>query len=129
MFRMRRRLPTFLKLTTICDVRHVISFTRPSSPLVFPTREEGLGTRLGKPFRAHNKKLILSGHNSLHTLKCFGRTMAEIDLTNREIDQKMSCDGLRALSLVPRLHPSQVGLANNDVILESVVIGCLVIEI
>ena len=47
MFRMRRCSPTFLKLTTICDVSHVISFTRPSSPLFFPTREEGLGTRLG----------------------------------------------------------------------------------
>ena len=46
MFRMRRCSPTFLKLTTICDVSHVISFTRPSSPLLFPTREEGLGTRL-----------------------------------------------------------------------------------
>ena len=46
MFRMRRCSPTFLKLTTICDVSHVISSTRPSSPLFFPTREEGLGTRL-----------------------------------------------------------------------------------
>ena len=46
MFRMRRCSPTFLKLTTICEVSHVISFTRPSSPLFFPTREEGLGTRL-----------------------------------------------------------------------------------
>ena len=46
MFRMCRCSPTFLKLTTICDVSHVISFTRPSSPLFFPTREEGLGTRL-----------------------------------------------------------------------------------
>jgi hypothetical protein len=27
-----------LKLTTICDVNHVISFTRPSSPLLFPKR-------------------------------------------------------------------------------------------
>ena len=53
MFRMRRCSPTFLKLTTICDVSHVISFTRPSSPLFFPTREEGLGTRLyiGSVFR------------------------------------------------------------------------------
>ena len=42
MFRMRRCSPTFLKLTTICDVSHVISSTRPSSPLFFPTREEGL---------------------------------------------------------------------------------------
>ena len=44
MFRMRRCSPTFLKLTTICDFSHVISSTR---PLFFPTREEGLGTRLG----------------------------------------------------------------------------------
>ena len=27
-------------------VSHVISSARPSSPLFFPTREEGLGTRL-----------------------------------------------------------------------------------
>ena len=46
MFRMRRCSPTFLKLTTICDVSHVTSSTRPSSPLFFPTREEGMGTRL-----------------------------------------------------------------------------------
>ena len=32
---MRRCSPTFLKLTTICDVSHVISFTRPSFPLFF----------------------------------------------------------------------------------------------
>ena len=37
-----------MKLTTICDVSHVISYTRPSSPLFFfwGHREEGLGTRL-----------------------------------------------------------------------------------
>ena len=29
MFRMRRSSPTFLKLTTICDVSHVISFPLP----------------------------------------------------------------------------------------------------
>ena len=38
MFRMRRCSPTFLKLTTICEVSHVISSTRPSSPFFFPTR-------------------------------------------------------------------------------------------
>ena len=27
--------PTLMKLTTICDVSHVISYTRPSSPLFF----------------------------------------------------------------------------------------------
>ena len=27
--------PTLMKLTTICDVIHVISYTRPSSPLFF----------------------------------------------------------------------------------------------
>ena len=43
MFRIRMCSPTFLKVTTICDVSHVISFT---SPLFFSTREEGLGTRL-----------------------------------------------------------------------------------
>ena len=51
MFRMHRCSPTFLKLTTICDVSHVISFTRPSSPLFFRGAgpgEEGLGTRLAK---------------------------------------------------------------------------------
>ena len=43
----------FLKLTTICDVSHVISFTRPSSPLFFPTREDdGLGRRLGSNMQA-----------------------------------------------------------------------------
>ena len=46
---LRMCLPMFLKLTTICDVSHVISSTRPSSPLFFPTREEGLGTRLAAP--------------------------------------------------------------------------------
>ena len=35
MFRMRRCSPTFLKLTTICDVSHVISFTRPVLSLIF----------------------------------------------------------------------------------------------
>ena len=35
---MRRCSPTFLKLTTICEVSHMISSTRPSSPLFFPTR-------------------------------------------------------------------------------------------
>ena len=38
-----------MKLTTICDVNHVISYTRPSSPLFFSAwghREEGLGMRL-----------------------------------------------------------------------------------
>ena len=40
--------PTLMKLATICDVSHVISYTRPSSPLFFSGgREEGLGTRLG----------------------------------------------------------------------------------
>ena len=45
MFRMRRCSPTFLKLTTICDVSHVISFTRPSSPLFFSRG----GARRGRP--------------------------------------------------------------------------------
>ena len=37
-----------MKLATICDISHVISYTRPSSPLFFfwGHREEGLGTRL-----------------------------------------------------------------------------------
>ena len=35
--------PTFLKLTTICDVSHVISFTRPSSPLFFPQERKAWG--------------------------------------------------------------------------------------
>ena len=35
----------FLKLTTICDVSHVISFTRPSSPLFFSRG----GARRGRP--------------------------------------------------------------------------------
>ena len=58
MFRMRRCSPTFLKLTTICDVSHVISFTRPSSPLFFPTREEGLGTRLSMHYSASSDFMI-----------------------------------------------------------------------
>ena len=34
-----------MKLTTICDISQVISYTRPSSPLFFwGHREEGLGT-------------------------------------------------------------------------------------
>ena len=37
-----------MKLTTICEVSDVISYTRPSSPLFFSggNREEGLGRRL-----------------------------------------------------------------------------------
>ena len=38
MFRMRgckSNRPTLMKLTTICDVSHEISYTRPSSPLFF----------------------------------------------------------------------------------------------
>ena len=36
--------PTLMKLTTICDVSHVISYTRPFSPFFFwGHREEGLG--------------------------------------------------------------------------------------
>ena len=37
--------PTFLKLTTICEVSHLISFTRPSSPLFFSRG----GARRGRP--------------------------------------------------------------------------------
>ena len=43
-----------MKLTTICDVSHVISYTRPSSPLFFsggmrgrPGNEAKLGLGLG----------------------------------------------------------------------------------
>ena len=62
MFRMRRCSPTFLKLTTICDVSHVISSTRPSSPLFFPTREEGLGTRLPLGVIATNHTSMYHAH-------------------------------------------------------------------
>ena len=46
MFRMRRCSPTFLKLTTICDVSHVISLPLPYFFRGAGPGEEGLGTRL-----------------------------------------------------------------------------------
>ena len=38
--------PMLMKLATICDISHVISYTTPSSPLFFfwGHREEGLGS-------------------------------------------------------------------------------------
>ena len=70
--------PTLMKLTTICDVSHVISYTRPSSPLFFfwGHREEGLGTRLPLHSKNEGMKHIPTKYDS-HTFSFHTMGMKE----------------------------------------------------
>ena len=73
MFRMRRCSPTFLKLTTICDVSSRDKFYQAFlslTPLFFPTREEGLALphKRGRP--GYEAKLSMDYRSEACRAKC-----------------------------------------------------------